>query len=64
MIFRTTMPGNWTDELEPYYEYAAAFTVSETTPHRYSAILGLDGEPLRIDLPRRRAGFVLPHEGK
>lgn len=63
MIWISPALGNWTDDIvEPARDGYIATQVSEAEPSRPSSLLGPDGEPLRVDLPRGRMGFVLPHE--
>lgn len=59
MIIRTST--GWheelTDALGP--EIAVEPLLFDREPSRLSQVLGPDGEPVKIDLPRRRAGFDL-----
>ena len=41
----------------------AGYDIETPHPFRVSAILGPDGEPLRVPLPRNKIGFDLTIEG-
>ena len=52
---------NYTDWLEEPYRanHTIAPTLHDTPPVRQSQVLGPDGEPVSVDMPRRRIGFDL-----
>lgn len=54
-------PGDWSDELMDGIDERAKVhvTLYDREPSRKSAVLGPDGKPVTVDLPRRRIGFDL-----
>lgn len=68
MIDKKPTPGDYTDwVMEPYQDsgiYSAPM-LHDTPPARKSSVLGPDGNPMMVDVPRRRIGFDLTRkEGK
>ncbi|MGK7753761.1 hypothetical protein [Roseovarius sp. C03] len=67
MIDRRPVPGNFTEHLEEDCGLSGAPqapspTLLDTPPERKTGVLGPDGEPVSRDVPRRRLGFILPHQ--
>lgn len=64
MIVKTPSLGDWTEEIcEPFEaDHSPRPTLHDTPPVRRTGVLGPDGEEVSVDIPRRRIGFVLPHE--
>jgi hypothetical protein len=54
-------PINWTDWcMEPYEgDTLPAPVLHDEPPHRQSSVLGADGDPMTISMPRRAIGFDL-----
>lgn len=62
MIDKRPSPGDLTDwVMEPYEPADAAPNpvLHDEYPFRHSAVLGADGEPLMVAVPRRAIGFDL-----
>jgi hypothetical protein len=61
MIDKQPAPGDLTDWLMEPYEArdTPSPMLHDATPARVSSVLGPDGEPVMVDTPRRRMGFVL-----
>lgn len=61
MIIRTPMIGDWSTDLDDGYDYqdTPEITVHDRPSERISALLGPDGEPLLVPIPRRAVGFDL-----
>lgn len=61
MIDKRPTPGDYTDfVMEPYADGGgSAPMLHETIPARVSEVLGPDGNPVMVDLPRRKIGFDL-----
>ena len=63
MIDKQPSFGNWTWDVEMPYEdrnaNAGPVTLHDTPPVRQSCVLGPDGNPVLIDIPRRKIGFAL-----
>ena len=66
MIDKTPTPGSWTDDIiEPYDErFDVSPALHDTPSQRQSTVLGVDGEPMWIDVPRRALGFDLRPKGE
>lgn len=66
MIDKTPTPGDMTEWLmEPYEaDHCPRPMLHDVPPVRSTGVLGPDGEEVSCDVPRRRMGFVLPHEGE
>ena len=61
MIDRKPTPGDWTDSvMEPYCGSSGISPMlNEPIPARVSEVLGPDGNPVLISVPRHRLGFDL-----
>lgn len=60
-------PHDWSYDLQPDENQAPAFVpmLHEPLPERSSCVLGPDGEPVTIAVPRYRMGFDLtPRRGR
>lgn len=64
MIIKSPTPGNWTWELMPEAEEYPAPVLHDAPSTRRSTVLGPDGEPITVDVPRRAMGFDLRPTGK
>lgn len=67
MIDRRPTPGNYTHLIEDdvglnNLPYNPTPNLHDVPPVRQSSVLGPDGNPLMVDVPRQRIGFVLPHQ--
>jgi hypothetical protein len=63
MIDKHPAQGNWTEWVEEQYgdtfANAGGVMLHDTPPVRTSCLLDLNGNPLTVDVPRRRLGFDL-----
>lgn len=59
MINRT--PTGWTENIEENYgrEIFTTSDIYDNTCFRVSALLGPNGEPLQVSVPRQRIGFYV-----
>ena len=66
MIDKKPTPGNWTDLSEEAYSGDGLYAqmVHDVPPVRTSSILGPDGNPMQLDIPRRKIGFDLRRKAK
>lgn len=61
MYDKTPCPGNWTDHYDDVYSggNSTAPMLHDVPPARITQVLGPDGNPVRVDVPRRAIGFDL-----
>jgi len=61
MIDKKPTPGNWTEWSEKAFEgqNSPAPYLHDAPPNRTTQVLGPDGNPVRVDVPRRAIGFDL-----
>jgi len=61
MIDKKPSPHDWTDGVMEPYRGGGVITpmLHESIPSRASQVLGPDGEPVRVAVPRRKIGFDL-----
>lgn len=66
MIDVKPTPGNWTDfSLQPYKEIQVnAPVLYDLVPAWKSKVLGPDGNPVMIPVPRNKLGFDLTRKAK
>lgn len=65
MVDNQPTPGNWTCDLMDQFDTEVNIcpVLTEPIPSRPSEVLGPDGEPVSVDLPRRVIGFDLRARG-